>query len=72
MQRETRDELVECADCGVPVDVGLERGYPVGDNSALCWECAIKRGARFDDDEDLWLEPPDVTGLFPDVEHKVR
>jgi hypothetical protein len=72
MHRETWDGLVECADCGVPVDVEFERGYRVADNSALCMACAIKRGGSFDEDEDLWSVPPDVIGLFPDTEHEVR
>jgi ketol-acid reductoisomerase len=72
MHRETADQLVDCADCGAKVNVGLQRGYTVGENAALCWSCAIERGARFDEDEDRWSEAPDVTGLIPDEEHKYR
>lgn len=72
MHRETWDEIVECADCGTPIDVALERGYRGAGDWALCLTCALKRGGQFDENEDSWTVAPDVTGLRPDDEHKVR
>lgn len=72
MHEETWVGLIDCADCGSPVDLGLERGYRVAENIGMCWACTVKRGGLFDEDEDLWLEPPDLTGLYPDVDHKVN
>lgn len=63
MHRETWDEIVECIDCGEPVDVGLERGYRVAENSGLCWSCAVARGARFDEEEDRWRVEPDTSDI---------
>lgn len=72
MHRETLAELVDCADCGAPVDVGRERGYQGAGNWALCQACALERGGHFDENEDRWTVQPEVTGLRPDDEHRVR
>jgi hypothetical protein len=72
MHREAWGELVDCADCGAPLDVGRERGYQGEGDWALCRECAIARGGRFDENEDRWMVTPDVTGLRSDDEHRER
>lgn len=72
MYREASDKMVECVDCGVALDVDLERGYRGLGEWALCWDCALRRGATFDEQEDRWTVAPDVSGLPPDDEHRVR
>ena len=72
MHREEWDELTNCIDCGTPVDVGRERGYQSEGGWALCWDCALARGARFDENEDRWTVQPDVVGLAAEDDHKVR
>lgn len=71
MRREELHQIVNCVDCGSPVDVARERGYRSVGDWALCWECAIRRGARFDHNEDRWTDPPDLTGLPPTDEQRV-
>lgn len=65
MHRREREEIVDCVDCGSPLDVERERGYSTSKGWALCWSCALTRGARFDEDEDRWSVAPDITGLPP-------
>ncbi len=72
MHREAWDEMSECAVCGVAVDVGRERGYRTGDGQALCWSCAVARGARFDEEEDRWLVEPDTSDIPPALDRAVR
>lgn len=63
MERRGSEEMVDCADCGLPLDLGRDRGYRGHGDWALCGACALERGARFDEDEDCWIVPPDATGL---------
>ena len=63
MERPMAQGIAECADCGAPVDVALDRGYAGPGNWVLCHFCAGKRGAQFDANEDCWTVPPDSTGL---------
>lgn len=72
MFREESDALVECVDCGTPLDVDRERGYALSDSLALCWSCALSRGAQFDEEGERWRTPPDTGGLSIDDEHRVR
>lgn len=72
MFREESDAMVECLDCGTPLDVDRERGFALGNDMALCWSCARSRGAEFDEEEGRWRSPPDTEGLVIDDEHRVR
>jgi hypothetical protein len=72
MHRKEREEIVTCVDCGSPLDVERERGYSATSEWALCWSCALTRGARFDENEDRWSVPPDLTGLPPIGEEEIR
>ena len=54
-----------CADCGAPLAVALERGYPFGDERALCFDCAGRRGGVYDEVHDHWTQPPNLAGLWP-------
>lgn len=72
MEREQAEEIVDCADCGLPLDVERERGYRGHQEWALCRGCALQRGAQFDEDEDIWIVPPDLTDLPGLRDHRVR
>lgn len=63
MHREEADQYVACADCGATVLVAPDRAFAFGEQSALCWECAMRRGGSYDADQDRWTEPPDVSDL---------
>lgn len=71
MHREEWDEISECVGCGAPVDVSRERGYRTSDGQALCWSCAVARGARFDEEEDRWQIEPDLSGILPRTDHEI-
>jgi len=55
--------LDDCWLCGDEVQVEVDRGYLVSAEIVLCHECAAKRGGVYDEHEDRWVVPPDLTGL---------
>lgn len=63
MHRSEEEGLVSCAVCGTTVDPGRDRGFVAADGSTLCFDCALARGGRWDDDEDRWSEEPERAGL---------
>lgn len=63
MHRSEELELTNCIECGAELSVERDRGYPVTDDDALCYECALRRGGKYDEVHDRWAEPPNVTGL---------
>lgn len=52
-----------CADCGAPTDPWA-RSYAFGEQSVLCWSCAVRRGGRHDAQEDAWTTAPGVDDLL--------
>ena len=71
MRSDTWDGMDECVDCGARIEAGIGRGYRVTDELALCLSCALKRGGVLDEDY-IWTQPPDLTGIDPDTQHKYR
>ena len=63
MHRSEETTLARCADCGVELDPGRDRGFGLGEGSALCFACAERRGGVWDERHDRWSEEPDLTGL---------
>lgn len=59
-----------CADCGVGLNVGRERGYVAGER-VICWACALERGGSFDSNKDRWTVAPRTDDLSED-EYRVR
>jgi hypothetical protein len=59
---ESEIETLVCADCGGAVAGGVDRGFPFGPN-VLCWECALRRGGRYDAQQDRWTVAPDLSDL---------
>jgi hypothetical protein len=61
---ELDEAVVEhCADCGQQVDAASERGFPVGAEAVLCFECAVARGGRWDEDQQRWTTEPEFGDL---------
>lgn len=61
MNDERRDEIGRpCPDCGTR---SLDRGFPIGDDAVLCWDCAIRRGGQFDSDLDEWTTAPETSDV---------
>lgn len=52
-----------CADCGAVVVEGLSPIFPFGESEVLCWECAIRRGGKYDAELDVWTVEPDTADL---------
>jgi hypothetical protein len=73
MHRSESEEIVDCVDCGTPLDVDRERGYRGSGDWALCQACALERGGRFDEEEDRWTVAPNTLDLpVEESEHRVR
>jgi hypothetical protein len=63
MERDDEsDPLETCADCGTDV-ADTDRGYSVGADAALCHGCATRRGGRWDEARDAWVDAPAVHDL---------
>lgn len=41
-----------------------DRAFAVSDDEYLCFACAARRGGTFDEDEDEWTTPPDLSGIW--------
>jgi len=61
------EELVECMDCGGTIAPGADPSFPFGTRGILCFECAIRRGGKYDAPKDRWLVSPDLAGLPVDA-----
>ena len=48
-----------CAQCGEEIPPELERAFLLGPDEVLCYECAVARGAVYDDVNEAWLVAPD-------------
>ncbi len=65
MHRSEASGLVPCSDCGVEVRSGREREFELGTSGVLCFECALRRGGRYDEQLDRWSEEPRIDDLGP-------
>jgi hypothetical protein len=61
---EEREEegTLTCADCGAAT-YAADRAYAFGSEQLLCWQCAERRGGRYDARQERWSHPPDVANL---------
>ena len=64
---EEQDEVGEvgqpCADCGAEVIGAADRAFEFGTQGLLCWQCAERRGGRYDAQQERWSVAPDIAGL---------
>ncbi len=63
MHRSEQAEVVSCAACGAEVSVRSDRVFTFGTESALCWECSVRRGGRYDGTHERWEQAPDLADL---------
>jgi recombinational DNA repair protein (RecF pathway) len=68
MHRSEERQLTRCAECDTEIDPGRERGFGLGGGGALCYECALRRGGRYDEVQDRWVEEPQLGGLGREFE----
>ena len=62
--QEERDEeqTLPCADCGAGTVVA-DRTYEFGSEQLLCWQCAERRGGRYDAHQERWSQEPEIADL---------
>ncbi|HVP27596.1 MAG TPA: hypothetical protein VMW35_00370 [Myxococcota bacterium] len=63
MHRSEVRESVCCAACGASIFIGEAREYAYGADSALCFDCAKRRGGTWDEHLGRWAVPPEVSDL---------
>ncbi len=63
MHEAESSELVSCAVCGAELCVATDRGFAFASNGALCWECSVRRGGRYDSLHERWDVAPQVSDL---------
>jgi hypothetical protein len=63
MRQDELEEQTACAECGALIASSTGRGFPFGSDGLLCWECARRRGGSYDERQDRWTVPPDVSDL---------
>jgi hypothetical protein len=66
MELEELEIQEPCAACGALVVEGLSPSYNFGMGEVLCWECAIRRGGKYDAEHDTWSEAPNTSDLPDD------
>ena len=65
---ETRLESApfeSCLDCGSEVRAYAARAYTMGSRGVVCFDCAIRRGGRYDEASDRGHQEPVVDDLGP-------
>ena len=68
MHRSEASALLTCSDCGVEVRAGADRLFAFGARGILCFDCALRRGGRYDETHDLWSAEPRIDDLGPEFE----
>ena len=70
MHRSEALDLVACLSCGAEVSLGVDRVFPVTEDAALCFACAVRRGGSYSESHDRWTHAPnlnDLRDLTPDL-----
>jgi hypothetical protein len=60
---QVEETLVACADCGAEVLGAADRAFEFGAEQVLCWQCAERRGGRYDAHQERWSTAPDIADL---------
>jgi len=68
VHRSEESDITLCADCGAEIAPEAERGFGLGGATALCFECAVRRGGRWDEAHDRWVTEPSLAGLGREFE----
>lgn len=63
MQQEELDELVDCWECGATVSPSEDPVFQFSDEGVLCFECAVRRGGKYDAVDDCWTRAPSTNDL---------
>jgi hypothetical protein len=66
MHRSEERDLLSCASCGAELSGASDRAFVFGSESALCFECSLERGGRYDAAHERWEVAPRVADLSLD------
>lgn len=62
MHRSEVYDRTRCLDCSTEVSDTRERAF-TSEPGTLCFECAVRRGGKYDELHDHWDATPDLAGL---------
>jgi hypothetical protein len=60
MRRSETAGQADCSECGASVSSGRSREFEFGESLVLCFDCAVRRGGRYDEALDRWSEAPAI------------
>ena len=63
MHRSEVEVATRCSGCGTEVQAVADRAFSFGTRGALCFDCALARGGRYDEARDGWVEEPSLEGI---------
>lgn len=64
IQEGPEEQWVECAECGSLIPEGAPSfAFGPDPGEVLCFECAVRRGGKYDALEDHWTTLPDTSDL---------
>ena len=66
--RSEPEEFVTCALCRAQIAVGDDRSFAFGSDQAICWECSLRRGGRYDAQHERWEVAPHIVDLLRETE----
>jgi len=58
------EDVLTCAACGGEISLGDDRSFAFGNDQAVCWECSLRRGGRYDAHLDRWEVAPHIVDLL--------
>jgi hypothetical protein len=63
MDADELSKLCNCAVCHAGVSPQIDHVFELAPDALLCWDCAIRRGGRYDLIADRWVAAPDTSGI---------
>lgn len=63
MEREDWERPDTCSLCGAQIPADAPGVFAFGAGNALCGECAMARGGRYDAEREVWDRAPDLADL---------
>ena len=63
MHRSEARELVDCIECRATIAPERDRAFAITDDVYLCFDCAVKRGGVWNEDQDEWSTAPNLGNI---------
>jgi hypothetical protein len=57
------EDTSACVECGAILWPNVDRAFPSGPDTYLCFACAERRGGVYAEEDDRWTVAPNMAGL---------